>query len=360
MKLRSINFYNYTMDFLLLYGSLTLLFSNIVLWFVLPASTGLGGIYRCDYGYTGQGSVGNIEKVLSIGRFDWIEVHIWIAIILAIMVVVHILMHWDWSIESIKRVKNYTNTNKVAALERYVVNILMVVFSAFELLSGLVIWLILPRGLGYQNLVHIGAGPTFWNLQRDEWRNLHDWAAVALVALIIIHVIIHWDWITKITMGKFKGKKTKDATEKECPQVLLDIDDGINRTGYSKRAGFLLGLSGALSFIPLLLFFQIDQMARYGFMLYLIPLPLICFLVAQKWHRIGGALLTFAGVASLLIYYYFPVGTRWQAPGLWSSSFWGELTIALLVTIPLIISGIIYLLHGQETAQCEAEQKLST
>jgi len=82
----------------------------------------------------------------------------------------------------------------------YIVDLIIFLLALFEVVSGFVLWLVLPRGRGYMG----GRGEelvteaTFlWS--RDTWLDLHNWVAVALVVIVVIHLILHWRWIVHMT-----------------------------------------------------------------------------------------------------------------------------------------------------------------
>ncbi len=80
------------------------------------------------------------------------------------------------------------------------------VLGLFQAVSGFIMWLALPRGGGGQGRgLDGGSEATFWSLSRHTWGDLHDWVAVALLVVIIIHVILHWKWIVRMTKSYFKG-----------------------------------------------------------------------------------------------------------------------------------------------------------
>jgi hypothetical protein len=86
----------------------------------------------------------------------------------------------------------------------YVLFIVMLVLGLFQIFSGFIMWFVLPRGgLGR------GAGGsgdvTFWALSRHNWADLHDWVAVVLVVVVIVHFILHWKWIVRMTRSYLGG-----------------------------------------------------------------------------------------------------------------------------------------------------------
>jgi ABC-type dipeptide/oligopeptide/nickel transport system permease subunit len=89
------------------------------------------------------------------------------------------------------------------ATRNYILALVMALLALFQAVSGFVLWLVLPRGDGYQG--GRGEQNTFlWT--RDGWIVLHDWTAVALVVIVVIHIILHWGWIVRITRSYFKPK----------------------------------------------------------------------------------------------------------------------------------------------------------
>ena len=86
------------------------------------------------------------------------------------------------------------------ATRNYLIALVMVLLALFQAVSGFVMWLVLPRGGGgYRG----GGGglataDTFlW--ERHTWMDIHDWVAVALVVMVVIHVILHRKWIVYVT-----------------------------------------------------------------------------------------------------------------------------------------------------------------
>jgi len=61
--------------------------------------------------------------------------------------------------------------------------------------SGLLMRFVLPP--------RRGSGPhrTLWGWDRHDWGDLHFWAAVALGALLVLHVVLHWRWVCTTVVG---------------------------------------------------------------------------------------------------------------------------------------------------------------
>ena len=86
------------------------------------------------------------------------------------------------------------------ATKNYILFITLLLLGLFQAISGFVLWAALPQGGGGR-----GSGIiTFWSLTRQTWIDIHDWVAVALVVMIIIHLILHRKWIVYMTKSYFR------------------------------------------------------------------------------------------------------------------------------------------------------------
>jgi hypothetical protein len=52
--------------------------------------------------------------------------------------------------------------------------------------------------------------PGWFGYLQLPWRTLskiHDWSGIAMAVLVLIHLILHWNWIVSMTKSIFKGKE---------------------------------------------------------------------------------------------------------------------------------------------------------
>ncbi len=80
----------------------------------------------------------------------------------------------------------------------------MVLLALSQAASGFILWVVLPRGDGYRGSQGTAGGTFLWS--RNDWINLHGWTAVALAVIVIIHIILHWGWIVRMTRSYFSQK----------------------------------------------------------------------------------------------------------------------------------------------------------
>ena len=89
----------------------------------------------------------------------------------------------------------------------------MALLGLAEAVSGFILWLGFPSGGGGGRGWGGGGGGlsnlTFWELSKHTWIDIHDWVAVALVVLVLVHVILHWRWILRMAKVIFRGHQKR-------------------------------------------------------------------------------------------------------------------------------------------------------
>jgi hypothetical protein len=87
----------------------------------------------------------------------------------------------------------------------------MALLGIVEAVSGFVLWLAFPAGGGGRGFGRGTGNLTFWDISRHTWIDIHDWVAVALVVIVLVHVILHWKWIVTVAKTIFRGRMEKVA-----------------------------------------------------------------------------------------------------------------------------------------------------
>ena len=82
---------------------------------------------------------------------------------------------------------------------KFVVDLLMFVDFVLLAVSGFILWIVFPAG------EQSGRAPAFL-FDRFGWIKIHDLTAVALVVLIVIHLILNWNWIKCMIFSICRGK----------------------------------------------------------------------------------------------------------------------------------------------------------
>ncbi len=85
------------------------------------------------------------------------------------------------------------------ATRNYIIGLVMFVLALLEVISGFVLWLVLPRGGGYAGGRGGSVAEATFLWSRNTWLGLHNWIAVALLVIVILHLALHWRWIVYMT-----------------------------------------------------------------------------------------------------------------------------------------------------------------
>ena len=94
------------------------------------------------------------------------------------------------------------------ATRNYLLAFIMFLLALFQAVSGFILWFVLPRGGGgYRGGRGAAAEHTFL-MTRDTWIDIHDWVAVALLVILVVHLILHWKWVVYMTKASFRQNTT--------------------------------------------------------------------------------------------------------------------------------------------------------
>jgi hypothetical protein len=97
-------------------------------------------------------------------------------------------------------------------MKRVTVNFVVDLVSFVDLLglafTGIIMKYILPPGTGgCGRLLSGGWGrehiKELWSMTRHEWGRIHFYLALLFVALIVVHIILHWSWIKNYLKSLF-------------------------------------------------------------------------------------------------------------------------------------------------------------
>lgn len=115
--------------------------------------------------------------------FTGITVHEWLSLAIFIPTVLHLAVNWDWAVRVIARF-----LGKVRATSRVnlVVDTLLFVATVTVMLSGLMVSQAIAASLGV-TIVPSAA-----------WLLAHAFSARAVIALMLVHFALHWQWVTRV------------------------------------------------------------------------------------------------------------------------------------------------------------------
>jgi hypothetical protein len=177
---------NWLLDFAVFLGAVGASLSGI--YFLYFVSGGYQAGRNPTYGIT-----------LFFSRTTWDQIHTWGGVLMISAVLIHLFIHWGW-VGMMGRKMLAVLQGKSRGLSRGAkVNVLVdaIIAVSFMLaaLSG-VYFLFAPTG-GYQGGANAGWDPMFL-FPRATWDVIHTWSGVVMIAAAIVHLAIHWRWVTKV------------------------------------------------------------------------------------------------------------------------------------------------------------------
>jgi hypothetical protein len=107
----------------------------------------------------------------------------------------------------------------IRAKANLLVDVAIGVAFMVEVISGWVLWQVLPRG-GFQGGRNLDYGRTVL-VGRDTWLGLHDWFALIMVVGVVVHLALHWRWIVcmarNIWRQAFPVRAPLPKQAEDCP-----------------------------------------------------------------------------------------------------------------------------------------------
>jgi hypothetical protein len=82
---------------------------------------------------------------------------------------------------------------------RYIVDAILYVCLGGMTLIGILLGLVVPAGPAVAD-----SAKYFLGLHRHQWGNIHAYLSIAFVALIVVHIVFNWKWVTAKTRQIFK------------------------------------------------------------------------------------------------------------------------------------------------------------
>lgn len=81
----------------------------------------------------------------------------------------------------------------------YVVDFLAFISFIITAFSGLAIKFFMPSG------VRQGRFQEFLGIQKGTWSEAHDFFGILMILLVLVHFVLHWDWVVCMTKNMLKS-----------------------------------------------------------------------------------------------------------------------------------------------------------
>ena len=113
---------------------------------------------------------------------------------------------------------------KSKAMMNYWVDVVIGVAFLLSAATGFVL-LFAPSG-GFQGGRNPHYNGSLLLLGRQTWNDIHTWSSVVMIAGVLGHLILHWNWMTCMTKRLFRSRRTKQYSAirtEECPNPIVQI-----------------------------------------------------------------------------------------------------------------------------------------
>ena len=137
-------------------------------------------------------------------REAWHDIHFWTSIILSTVLFLHILLHWKWIknvfFRMMKTLKQSMKSRNYMRIFNILDDGLSALFFVACLISGLILFVV-PDGRDTKYL-------EIFSITRESWKSIHTITGIGMLAGVIIHLVIHWGWIRKVSKKVFRLSDT--------------------------------------------------------------------------------------------------------------------------------------------------------
>jgi hypothetical protein len=162
---------------------------------LMAALSGIYFLFLPTNGYRGgRNPLAGIQILFS--RSTWDDLHTWGGIAMISIAAYHLAVHWPWVVNvtrrTIKELSGQCGCMNRRGRFNLVLNGLVALSFLLTALSG-VYFLFVPGGRGTVDPQLV--------FSRQVWDLIHTWAGVVLIAAAVLHFVIHWKWVTKVTRG---------------------------------------------------------------------------------------------------------------------------------------------------------------
>lgn len=82
----------------------------------------------------------------------------------------------------------------------YAIDILLIILFLVVAISGIILFLFLPRGAGRQGTNN------FFGIERHVLADLHNWMGLIFTAVMLVHIVLHLRWLFEMSKCYLKLK----------------------------------------------------------------------------------------------------------------------------------------------------------
>lgn len=152
------------------------------------------------------------DLVVIFSRQTWDLLHTWSGVVMIMAALVHIVIHWDWIIGTVRRIWKVIVGKREGFGLRLTYNILLDATIALSFLMCSI------SGVYFMFSAATGPSGEVILFNKTTWDLIHTWSGMIMTMTAILHFVFHWKWITNITSKMFGARRVR----KQSPNPSLD------------------------------------------------------------------------------------------------------------------------------------------
>jgi hypothetical protein len=87
---------------------------------------------------------------------------------------------------------------KKARLNAFVDLIALILLIPTMLSGAVTLWILPSGGSGFRGGAGLTEDALFWGLNRQEWREIHDFVGLIFFLVMALHLLLHWRYFRNI------------------------------------------------------------------------------------------------------------------------------------------------------------------
>ena len=137
-------------------------------------------------------------NINSLPKFQIFQIHHWFGLFFGIISSIHIILHWRWFVSITKQLAGKVKNKIEAKSKRNIIN------YSVDIVLGILFFLIFITGIiKFPGVISFfGKNPRTFPLY--EVSTIHDWSGLLAIGLLIVHVVLHFQWIVSTLKAFFK------------------------------------------------------------------------------------------------------------------------------------------------------------
>lgn len=175
---------------------------------VSAAITGVYFLYFVSGGYQG-GRNPTYGITLFFDRQTWDLIHTWSGVIMISAVALHLGIHLKWIgmmgrkvLAALRRTSSLSKGAKINVL------VDLAIALSFFLAAASGIYFLFDVRSGWQ----VTNSTPLFLFSRTTWDLIHTWSGVTLIVAALVHLAIHWGWVTKVTAKMWRSMQLRPGS----------------------------------------------------------------------------------------------------------------------------------------------------